>query len=103
MLEPLDPSQRSHPLHEIPGQEHGGGHHGHAGGAHGHCRREAGDREVVLLVVQLLMRMLLELQDLDIKSEPNFRLWRILAPHQMARGLATLQAPFRIVDCKVDK
>lgn len=88
---------RSHFLHQIPGQEHGDGHHGNTSCAHGHCRREIGHREVILFVVQLLMRMPLELQDLDVEAKTDFRLRRVLAPHQMARGLAALQAPFRIV------
>lgn len=74
-------SQRSNFLHEVPGQENGGGHHGNAGGAHGHRGREAGHGKVVLLVIQLLVRMLLKLQDLHVEAKSYFGLGRLLAPN----------------------
>lgn len=93
----MAPSQGASPLHEVPGQEYSCSHNGNTCGTESDCGGQICDGEVLVFVVQLLVRVFLELQHLHIEAKANLWRGRLLAPDQMARGLATLQAPFGIV------
>lgn len=65
------PSQGAGSLHEVPGQEYSCSHNGNTCGTESDCGGQICDGEVLVFVVQLLVRVFLELQHLHIEAKAN--------------------------------
>lgn len=65
------PSQGAGSLHEVPGQEYSCSHNGNTCGTESDCGGQICDGEVLVLVVQLFVRVFLELQHLHIEAKAN--------------------------------